>query len=304
MDEKKVAILISTYNGEKYIEEQLNSILNQSYKNIEIYVRDDGSKDNTTNILKKYEAEGKIKLKLGDNIGFSKSFLELLSYPEDASYYAFCDQDDVWMKEKIERAVLNIEKKDQKKPILYASNYLCYNSKMEYLRDSGYKKNKKTAFYKSIIECIAPGMTMCINDVAKEILIKYYPKNIFFHDWWVCLICSGLGEVIYDSKPSVKYRIHDSNVTVSKQGLIKDLKVKISRYLGNEFYKKIKKQCMDFYKIYGDKLQERDRKVLELYRNKKYSLKNQIIKTFYPKRYKDNLKDEIFIRCMFVLGKL
>ena len=93
MEERKVAILLSTYNGEKYVKEQIDSFLNQTYKNVEIIVRDDGSKDSTVKILKEYQNNyNNIKLTVGKNLGFIKSFFELLKLG-DADYYAFADQD-------------------------------------------------------------------------------------------------------------------------------------------------------------------------------------------------------------------
>ena len=95
--EELVNVLISTYNGEKYIKDQIDSILGQTYPNIRIYVRDDGSSDNTCNILKEYEKAGKIVLFRGDNVKWGKSFLTLLKKAETGSYWAFSDQDDVWL---------------------------------------------------------------------------------------------------------------------------------------------------------------------------------------------------------------
>ena len=106
MEDKKVTILMSTYNGEKYLEEQIDSLLNQTYKNISILIRDDGSKDNTVHIIKeKKKSNDNITLIEGKNVGFIKSFLELINLAEKSDYYAYCDQDDVWMEEKIQRAV-------------------------------------------------------------------------------------------------------------------------------------------------------------------------------------------------------
>ena len=107
MKNKEVVILISTYNGEKYLAEQLDSLLNQTYQNIKIFIRDDGSKDKTIDIIKEYQKKSeKIFLTEGKNIGFINSFFELLKLSNNADYYAYCDQDDVWMEDKIERAVI------------------------------------------------------------------------------------------------------------------------------------------------------------------------------------------------------
>ena len=115
MGDKKVAIIMSTYNGEKYIKEQLDSLFNHTYKNIEIYVRDDGSKDKTVEILREYEKNGKIHLFVKENKGFIKSFFECLSFCDDADYYSFCDQDDVWYEDKVERAVNALNSMNQEK---------------------------------------------------------------------------------------------------------------------------------------------------------------------------------------------
>ena len=114
--DKKVAVLISTYNGEKYIKEQIDSILNQTYKNIEIVIRDDGSSDSTIEIIKEYQKKhSNIILKEGTNVGFIKSFFQLLGLA-DSDYYAYCDQDDVWMENKIELAVNALNEADNTKP--------------------------------------------------------------------------------------------------------------------------------------------------------------------------------------------
>jgi len=132
---KKVNVLLSAYNGEKYIKEQIDSILAQSWENIDIYVRDDGSSDGTAAILKEYESAGKIKLELGKNVGFIKSFFWLVVNSGDADYYAYSDQDDSWNSDKIKMAVEKLEEEVSsedmcKLPVLYFSNYDFYDDDM------------------------------------------------------------------------------------------------------------------------------------------------------------------------------
>ncbi|HOV15546.1 MAG TPA: glycosyltransferase, partial [Spirochaetota bacterium] len=124
----KINILMSTYNGEKYLKEQLDSLLNQTYKNIKIYIRDDGSSDNTLNILKEYNKENKINLFVGENIGFVKSFFWLIKNSDNADYYSFSDQDDVWFPGKLEKAINLLNKYDSQIPTLYFSNFDYYDS--------------------------------------------------------------------------------------------------------------------------------------------------------------------------------
>lgn len=131
MENSKVAVLLSTYNGEKYLKEQLDSLINQTYSNIDIYIRDDGSTDNTVKIIKEYQKNNSnIYLDEGKNSGFIKSFFELLKNNSNADIYSYCDQDDIWEKDKIERAVKHIEKEDNTKPILYFCNSDYYDMNM------------------------------------------------------------------------------------------------------------------------------------------------------------------------------
>ena len=134
MSDKKVAVLLSTYNGEKYVGAQLHSILTQNYKNLVVVVRDDGSKDKTVKIVKEYmENNDNIKLVEGKNLGFIKSFFELLKL-EQADYYAFADQDDIWFPNKISLAVESLNKLDDSVPNMAFSNSDYYDVNMNFMK--------------------------------------------------------------------------------------------------------------------------------------------------------------------------
>ena len=214
MEDKKVVILMSTYNGEKYICEQLESLINQTYKNIKIFIRDDGSMDRTVDVIKEIQKKrNNIILIEGQNIGFINSFFELLKLADDdADYFAYCDQDDVWMEDKIERAVKCMEKAETSKPVLYFSNSDYYDGNMNFLKTAD--KNKTYHFRNSLVECVTQGMTMVINKVTKNLIVNNRPQKCLYHDWWTYMICSGFGEIIYDDKSLVKYRRHNKSVTV------------------------------------------------------------------------------------------
>ena len=107
-----IAILLSTYNGEKYIKEQIESLLDQTIKNWFLVIRDDGSHDKTVEILKEYSTSYPNKIfidgSVRENLGAGKSFMHLLKITH-ADYYMFCDQDDVWMPDKIERTLAKVK---------------------------------------------------------------------------------------------------------------------------------------------------------------------------------------------------
>lgn len=303
MNSKEVVILMSTYNGEKYITEQLESLLNQTYPNIKIFIRDDGSKDRTVEIIKKFQQKSRnIFLTEGENIGFINSFFELLNISDKADYYAYCDQDDVWMEDKIERAVNFLEKTDVSKPALYFSNSDYYDGEMNFLATA--EKNKTYNFRNSLVECVTQGMTMVINNKTRETIIKNRPQTCLYHDWWTYMICSGFGEIVYDDKSLVKYRRHNKSVTVEGKSKIQLFVWRFKEFLIGNSLKQIKKQLQEYEKFYSDNLTEENKKLLKLFTNERYNFLTALKKTFYPKRFRRKIIDEISVRILFILGKL
>ena len=125
MNNPSVAVLMSTYNGEDYLAEQINSILNQTYQNIHLFIRDDGSTDNTMSIIEEFIGNPKVSvIKSGDNLGYKNSFLMLLKTVVDLKkkyqYISFSDQDDVWLKDKILVSIKKLEKDDGKYRIYFS----------------------------------------------------------------------------------------------------------------------------------------------------------------------------------------
>lgn len=303
MEDKKVAVLMSTYNGERYIKEQLESLLAQTYKKIEIYIRDDGSKDETVNIVKEYKEKfDNIVLIEGENLGFIDSFFELLKVCNDATYYAYCDQDDVWMRDKIERAVQFLDKTSSNKPALYFSNSDYYDSDMNFLATA--EKNKIYNFRNSLVECVTQGMTMVINNKTRETIAKNKPTTCLYHDWWTYMVCSGFGEIVYDDKSLVKYRRHNKSVTVEGKSKFQLFIWRVKNFLMGDSLKKIKKQLQEYENFYRDNLTEENKRLLELFTYPKYNFMIALKKAFYPKRFRRKILDEISIRILFIFGKL
>lgn len=299
---KKVAVVMSTYNGEKYVREQLDSILNQTYKNIEIIVRDDGSKDNTVNIIKEYQEKySNIKLVIGKNLGFIKSFFELLKITE-SDYYAYADQDDIWIENKIELAVNLLDELDNSKPNMAFGNSDYYDENMNLIGEG--EKNRKFSFNRALFECIGQGMTMTINKKTRDYIVNNPPNNCFFHDWWTYLICIGLGNVAYSNATTVKYRRFKKNATSEGQGYIRLLMWRIKNLLLNNGIKDVKRQMINYKEIYYKDLKEEDKKILELFSNEKYNFFSALKKAFYPKRLRRRLVDDFMLRVIFILGVL
>ena len=217
-----VAVLISTYNGEKYLNEQLNSLLSQDYDNFIIYIRDDGSVDGTVSILAEYLNYEFIKVIACErgNLGPSKSFITLVGAVE-AEIYMFCDQDDVWLSNKISTAVERIVECGLDMPCLFYSNISVVDRDCNLINKSfsqygGISTNSPQlclnvlAVQNSVVGCTVAFTNALKNRVFQANIMECY---VAMHDWWFALYAVCLGKVIYDSKPLILYRQHDRNVS-------------------------------------------------------------------------------------------
>lgn len=220
----KITVLLSTYNGKKYLEEQLDSIFNQSMiDNIDILVRDDGSKDGTQGILDEYQKKHpNFKWYQGENKKPARSFWELLNKANGSDFYAFADQDDVWDKDKIEIAINQIEKFDQAKPALYMSDVHVVNSKLEHLADGFVDTKIPVNYAYSLINSVCPGCTFVFNEAARKMATMFdAEKYIDHHDWTLYKIVACFGNVVFDKTTHMSYRQHANNVIGAKNKLAK-----------------------------------------------------------------------------------
>lgn len=214
---KKVNVLMSTYNGEKYLSEQLDSILNQKEVEVIIDIRDDGSKDSTINIINEYVAkDSRIKLHTGKNVGPIQSFFSLLEYASPCDYYAFCDQDDYWESNKLLSAVEKLEEFDNNRPLLYCSNLKIVDKDLQFCRLSHSHPVDTSNKYCSLVDFNVVGCTQVFNKSAKLFVLEHLSSTSLMHDSWMYLLCSFFGKVVYDNVPHILYRQHSENVIGSK----------------------------------------------------------------------------------------
>jgi glycosyltransferase involved in cell wall biosynthesis len=218
-----ICVLLSTYNGEKYIKQQIESLLDQSHKNICILVRDDGSSDETISLLSAYPVE---IIPGNANIGPAKSFELLLEYAlknTDCTYFMFCDQDDYWERDKISlslMAIKELEKNNDHRPLLVHSDLAVVGENLELISESFWEYQSinpaKNGFNQLLMQNTATGCTMIFNRCLAETVLPV-PNGAIMHDWWIALVASYFGEIRYISKPLVKYRQHTSNAVGAKK---------------------------------------------------------------------------------------
>lgn len=224
---KKVEVLMSTYNGEKYLCRQLDSILNQIDVDIHITIRDDGSNDGTINILKEYETKfpNKVKIFEGKNIGYKRSFLLLLSMATNADYYAFSDQDDIWIPEKLSSAIDLIYKKDV---VLYVSNLFICDTQLKILRKTTFSK-KYSSIYSDFTRHRYAGCTYVFDNKLKEILLFFSnlnlpPAEMPGYDDLIARCAYACGEVVLDESSYIQHIRYKESITAGGNGIVKRFK--------------------------------------------------------------------------------
>ena len=261
-----IQILMSTYNGYEYIFEQLKSIENQTYKDISIKIRDDGSKDKTIEEIEKFKDKLDITILCGENIKPARSFIELVRCADDAEYYAFCDQDDVWLPEKLEIAIKQISKYNQNEPILYFSDTTLVDKDLNKLSNVKKINKLKLNLGSALIENVATGCTIVFNKALREKLKKIDDSDIeegFLHDSLAYRVCFSIGKVIYDENSYILYRQHSKNVVGNSSSKkdkfflrLKGLKKNMKMRLRSNMAKKI-------LNIYSYDISIKNKKIIE-----------------------------------------
>lgn len=223
----KIAILLAAYNGEKYISDQIESLLKQTEQRWELFIHDDGSTDQTPEIIQSYEKRypNRIHNLNGGPCGGAKNNFFYLMRNVHADYLMFCDQDDVWLPEKVEMTYRQMKKTESlygdKKPLLVFSDLSVVNENLDLIADrmSVYQKLDPDHIKPKdvMIQNVITGCTVMINRVLAEFARKTNnTEKIIMHDWWCALLAACFGVVSYVDKPLVLYRQHGGNSVGAK----------------------------------------------------------------------------------------
>lgn len=266
-----ICVLLSTFNGENFLFEQLESLRKQEGVELKILVRDDGSTDSTLEIIKRWQTENPelIDLVEGKNVGFALSFSNLLQMARDkypnAEYYAFCDQDDVWLPNKLYEAVTVLQKKVTQdsltKPICYASNLIVVDAGLNVIKRSLYDEVDTLTKLQGLLADYCTGCTMVFNKRSIELYLDYQHNFLKYHDKLLGMICLFLGEFIYDSRSFINYRKHENNQIGASISCLWIIINGLKRVLSNkEGYRK--DFVLDFIEAYKSLLSLNDLKLL------------------------------------------
>lgn len=279
---KKVVVVISTYNGAKHIERQLDTIFKQIDVDVSVLVRDDCSKDNTVDIIKEYmqkHPRNQIEIIKGENVGFAKSFWLALSMCGDADYYAFADQDDVWKSNKLIRCIEAMQEGDCIPQLAYCKmlrsdiklNQL--DEQVEIVRPE--QLTKKV----TLLKTYNYGAATVINKSAKNLVCRIWPTvDDLPHDMWVGTLCYWFGKVYYVDEELYYWIRYDTSVTgEGTKGT--GIRYRLKRTLQKKSYPNIGTALLENY---DDLLQPEDRVFLKKIRDYKTSPRDKVLLLFDP----------------------
>lgn len=256
-----VTVCMSTYNGSKYLSEQIDSIIDQTYDNWQLYIHDDGSTDKTVEIINSYQVkDDRIHFVKGNNHqGIIKAFINLV-YNVKSDYYMFSDQDDVWLENKFSTMVNKANSHDNEKPLLLHTRFKKIDGNGIVIDDGDYEVNSRTDFKFFAIANNVTGCTTLFNSALRDKLIENDNENkinydrLFMHDWWLGVIASAFGEVCYLDEKPVLYRQHENNVLgAQKKFSFEKIWNKVTLKTKLEIFK-ICTQTSEFKKLYGSQL--------------------------------------------------
>lgn len=208
---------MGTRNGASFIDEQLRSLLGQSWPSVDLWISDDGSSDATRSIAEAWRSrwsKGSFVLVDGPGKGFAANFRSMIIDPRiEAGYYAFCDQDDIWEPDRLETGIRWMEAQDEGTPLLFCSRTTTIS---ETGRPIGHSPlfRRLPSFRNALVQSIAGGNTMLLNRAARDLLSKASARTDFVsHDWWAYLVVTAAGGgVRYEQRPLVRYRQHAANL--------------------------------------------------------------------------------------------
>ena len=300
----KLIVLMSTYNGENYIREQLDSLLRQSLRPDLIYIRDDGSKDDTMAILEEYASEHSfIKYYNGKNKGPAKSFWELITTCPQADYYALCDQDDVWFEDKLKTAVDALEKENRDIPLLYCSKYTLTDKDLKPIDSNVSDLYNFSDFPHSLLYHTAPGCTFVYNEKAREKIMQYDVEKEYcaIHDAIIHKVVAMFGKMILDEDSHMYYRQHGNNEIGMNANKFKVFIGRVNRFLNGKIKGYRSKTAKSLLHVYGDEIDEDKKELLNIVANymNDPTLKKQLLN---DERFKSHSVNDLFFKVLVLFN--
>lgn len=304
-----VAVLLSSFNGENFIKEQIDSILSQTIdgRNLHLFIRDDGSTDSTLNILNNIAScDTRVSVFSGNNIGYVKSFFYLLKMIKSKvgvfEYISLADQDDVWDEDKLQVAIDILESERNDNPKLYQSTSRVVSKCLEF-RKTTQRKRREINFYNTIIQTFAAGHTYVFNSALLKLIddnLDY--SNIYAHDSYLNNLAVLSGEIYFDNNPHVNYRQHNKNLLGNEEyGLFSWIALKIQRLRDGDNIKYAKQILYISKSLVRFQNQEQIYEIDKFFGNQKNIVK-RIRYAFSTKLYRQGRLEDFAFKFLYICG--
>lgn len=304
----KIEVLLSSYNGEAYIAEQLDSLSSQEHKEWTVRIRDDGSSDNTIGTIEKWNLQSiqDCYLEKGENLGVVASFFELLLQADDSKdYFCFCDQDDVWLPQKMERAIQYLTTVADETPAMIFTSTQLTDEDLQTIKIWPAAPTKQPSFYNAVYQNIAVGATVTFNRAALQLIRSHMPdtSRVLMHDWWLYICVSAFGEVLYDPEPSILYRQHGGNAVGGETSAIKKLKKKWASFRKHKASHKLAAQAREFHRLYANRMTDSEKlEQLEWFIAQRRSFLQRLKYLSNSKLYRQSPIENMLFKLLILMG--
>lgn len=294
----RVQVLMSTYDGERHLREQVDSILAQKGVDVRLTVRDDGSRDGTVALL---QALGLDPVR-GANLGLPDAFFRLLEDSgDDADLWALADQDDRWLPHKLRRAAEALE--GRRAPTLYCARVLVADEELRPLYPHPLPR-RGPSFANALVQNVATGCTIVLNGPARDLLRGRWPSYAVMHDAWLYLVLAGVGEVVYDPEAVMHYRQHAANVVGMGRGPVSRVAGRVRRQLTPGGAGAHGRQDAELLRTHGDLLPPAARAELDRFLAAQCSLRRRAGYALNGAAHRQTRGSDLVLKGLQVLGRV
>jgi len=296
-----VEVLMSTHNGEKYVAQQVDSILRQSHRNLRLLVRDDGSTDGTLDQLARIE-DPRVLVRQGERLGLPQAFFQLLDESgDDADYWSLADQDDVWLPDKVGRAVQMLAPYDG--PAMCCTRVQVTDDNLRPLYRHELPQ-RGPSFANALVQNIALGCTTVINRAARELLLHRWPDDCVMHDAWIYLVVAGTGTVVYDDEVQVLYRQHGGNTVGMGAGPAARLAGRVRRQMTAGGPGKHSRQDRELLRLHAHDLRPESLAQLKDLLVAQQALSRRVAYALAGPAHRQTRGSDVVLKALLVLGRV
>jgi hypothetical protein len=302
VEEPLVEVLLSAYDGQRHLREQVDSVLVQRGVRVRLVVRDDGSRDGTLQVLQEYAGDDRVRVVRGDNLGLPRAFFRLLQDSgADADLWALADQDDVWLPHKLERAVDAL--RGVEGPALACGRVLVTDERLRPLYPHPLPR-RGPSFANALVQNVVTGCTAVLNPPAREALRDRWPSYAVMHDAWLYLVVSGTGQVVYDPEVLVHYRQHGSNAVGMGRGRLGRVAGRVRRQLTPGGAGAHGRQDEELLRTHGDLLPPAARRELVELLSARSSLPGRLRYAATGAAHRQSRGSDAVMRALFAAGRV